>query len=84
MYGSTFEVITRCFLSFLLLKWLAEYSAVPETPEAKRTRKQSYFKPRRGVKFLDGSSDSDSEEPRNFCAAKENRAPRRNVAVMYV
>ncbi|XP_065693535.2 SWI/SNF-related matrix-associated actin-dependent regulator of chromatin subfamily A containing DEAD/H box 1 isoform X1 [Patagioenas fasciata] len=59
-----------------------EYSAVPETPEAKRTRKQSYFKPRRGVKFLDGSSDSDSEEPRNFCAAKENRAPRRNVAVI--
>nr|XP_005515055.2 SWI/SNF-related matrix-associated actin-dependent regulator of chromatin subfamily A containing DEAD/H box 1-like [Columba livia] len=59
-----------------------EYSAVPETPEAKRTRKQSYFKPRRGVKFLDGSSDSDNEEPRNFCAAKENRAPRRNVAVI--
>uniref|UniRef100_A0A8D0FVP1 Uncharacterized protein n=1 Tax=Strix occidentalis caurina TaxID=311401 RepID=A0A8D0FVP1_STROC len=59
------------------------YSAIPETPEDKRTRKQSYFKHRRGVQFLDVSSDSEDEEPRNFSAAKENRVPRRDVVVMY-
>ncbi|XP_009881311.1 PREDICTED: SWI/SNF-related matrix-associated actin-dependent regulator of chromatin subfamily A containing DEAD/H box 1 [Charadrius vociferus] len=58
------------------------YSAIPETPEAKRTRKQSYFKHRRGVQFLDVSSDSEDEEPRNFSAVKENRAPRRDVVVI--
>ncbi|XP_063192595.1 SWI/SNF-related matrix-associated actin-dependent regulator of chromatin subfamily A containing DEAD/H box 1 [Chroicocephalus ridibundus] len=58
------------------------YSTIPETPEAKRTRKQSYFKRRRGVQFLDVSSDSEDEEPRNFSAAKENRAPRRDVVVI--
>uniref|UniRef100_A0A8C0EI10 DNA helicase n=1 Tax=Bubo bubo TaxID=30461 RepID=A0A8C0EI10_BUBBB len=45
---------------------ITEYSAIPETPEDKRTRKQSYFKHRRGVQFLDVSSDSEDEEPRNF------------------
>jgi len=59
------------------------YSAIPETPEAKRTRKESYFKHRRGVQFIDVSSDSEDEEPRNFSAVKENWAPRRNVVVMY-
>lgn len=29
------------------------------------------------------SSDSEDEEPRNFSAAKENRAPRRDAVVMY-
>ncbi|XP_009581718.1 PREDICTED: SWI/SNF-related matrix-associated actin-dependent regulator of chromatin subfamily A containing DEAD/H box 1 [Fulmarus glacialis] len=58
------------------------YSAIPETPEAKRTRKRSYFKHRRGVQFLDVSSDSEDEEPRNFSAAKENRAPRRDAVVI--
>ncbi|PKU33380.1 hypothetical protein llap_16316 [Limosa lapponica baueri] len=58
------------------------YSPIPETPEAKRTRKQSYFKHRRGVQFLDVSSDSEDEEPRNFSAAKESRAPRRDVVVI--
>ncbi|XP_009870070.1 PREDICTED: SWI/SNF-related matrix-associated actin-dependent regulator of chromatin subfamily A containing DEAD/H box 1 isoform X1 [Apaloderma vittatum] len=58
------------------------YSPIPETPEAKRMRKQSYFKRRRGVQFLDVSSDSEDEEPRNFSAAKENRAPRRDVIVI--
>ncbi|XP_074722857.1 SWI/SNF-related matrix-associated actin-dependent regulator of chromatin subfamily A containing DEAD/H box 1 isoform X1 [Strix uralensis] len=58
------------------------YSAIPETPEDKRTRKQSYFKHRRGVQFLDVSSDSEDEEPRNFSAAKENRVPRRDVVVI--
>ncbi|KFP90087.1 SWI/SNF-related matrix-associated actin-dependent regulator of chromatin subfamily A containing DEAD/H box 1, partial [Apaloderma vittatum] len=57
-------------------------SPIPETPEAKRMRKQSYFKRRRGVQFLDVSSDSEDEEPRNFSAAKENRAPRRDVIVI--
>ncbi|KFP76139.1 SWI/SNF-related matrix-associated actin-dependent regulator of chromatin subfamily A containing DEAD/H box 1, partial [Acanthisitta chloris] len=55
--------------------------AIPETPEAQRTMKQSYFKHRRGVQFLDVSSDED-EEPRNFSAAKENRAPRRDAAII--
>lgn len=59
------------------------YSTIPETPEAKRTRKKSYFKQRRGVQFLDVSSDSEDEEPRNVSAAKENRAPRRDAVVMY-
>ncbi|KFV55391.1 SWI/SNF-related matrix-associated actin-dependent regulator of chromatin subfamily A containing DEAD/H box 1, partial [Gavia stellata] len=59
-------------------------SAIPETPEAKRTRQRSYFKQRRGVQFLDVSSDSEDEGPRNFSAAKENRAPRRYAVVMYV
>nr|XP_009935274.1 PREDICTED: SWI/SNF-related matrix-associated actin-dependent regulator of chromatin subfamily A containing DEAD/H box 1 [Opisthocomus hoazin] len=58
------------------------YSAIPETPEAKRTRKESYFKHRRGVQFIDVSSDSEDEEPRNFSAVKENWAPRRNVVVI--
>ncbi|CAN0060314.1 unnamed protein product [Bubo scandiacus] len=61
---------------------ITEYSAIPETPEDKRTRKQSYFKHRRGVQFLDVSSDSEDEEPRNFSAAKENRVPRRDVVVI--
>ncbi|KAM6362485.1 SWI/SNF-related matrix-associated actin-dependent regulator of chromatin subfamily A containing DEAD/H box 1 [Alca torda] len=56
--------------------------SIPETPEAKRTRKQSYFKHRRGVQFLDVSSDSEDEEPRNFSASKENRAPRRDAVVI--
>nr|XP_009499513.1 PREDICTED: SWI/SNF-related matrix-associated actin-dependent regulator of chromatin subfamily A containing DEAD/H box 1 [Phalacrocorax carbo] len=58
------------------------YSAIPETPEAKRTRTQSYFKHQRGVQFLDLSSDSEDDEPRNFSTAKENRAPRRDTAVI--
>ncbi|NXX14305.1 SMRCD regulator, partial [Podargus strigoides] len=36
----------------------------------------------RGVQFLDVSSDSEDEEPRNFSAAKENRAPRRVAVVI--
>ncbi|KAM6132717.1 SWI/SNF-related matrix-associated actin-dependent regulator of chromatin subfamily A containing DEAD/H box 1-like [Pterocles gutturalis] len=59
------------------------YSAVPETPEAKRTKKKSYFKHQRGVRFLDvSSSDSEDEQPRNFSAAKENRAPRRYAIII--
>uniref|UniRef100_A0A6G1R7D7 DNA helicase n=1 Tax=Hypotaenidia okinawae TaxID=2861861 RepID=A0A6G1R7D7_9GRUI len=57
------------------------YSTIPETPEDQMTRKRSYFKQRRGVHFLDVSSSED-EEPRNFSAAKENRAPRRDAAVI--
>nr|XP_010301166.1 PREDICTED: SWI/SNF-related matrix-associated actin-dependent regulator of chromatin subfamily A containing DEAD/H box 1 [Balearica regulorum gibbericeps] len=58
------------------------YSTIPETPEAKRTRGKSYFRQRRGVRFLDVSSDSEDEEPRNVSAAKENRAPRRDAVVI--
>ncbi|KAM9258688.1 SWI/SNF-related matrix-associated actin-dependent regulator of chromatin subfamily A containing DEAD/H box 1 [Cariama cristata] len=58
------------------------YSAVPESPEVKRTRRQYYFKHRRGVRFLDVSSDSEDEEPRKLTAAKENRAPRRHAVVI--
>ncbi|XP_052632283.1 SWI/SNF-related matrix-associated actin-dependent regulator of chromatin subfamily A containing DEAD/H box 1 isoform X1 [Harpia harpyja] len=60
----------------------SDVTEITETPEAKRTRKQSYFKHRRGVQFLDVSSDSEDEEPRDFSAAKENRAPRRDVVVI--
>lgn len=59
-----------------------EYSTVPETPEAQRTTKESYFKRRRGVQFFD-VSDSEDEEPRNAGAAQESRAPRGETAVMY-
>ncbi|KAI1238537.1 hypothetical protein IHE44_0013271 [Lamprotornis superbus] len=53
-----------------------EHSTIPETPEAQRTVKESYFKRQRGVQFLD-VSDSEDEEPRSVSAAKETRAPRR-------
>lgn len=60
-----------------------EYSTVPETPEAQRTMKESYFQRQRGVQFLD-VSDSEDEEPRNVrAAAREPRAPRAREAVMY-
>ncbi|NXI71627.1 SMRCD regulator, partial [Anseranas semipalmata] len=36
----------------------------------------------RGVQFLDVSSDSEDEEPRNFNAAKLNKAPRKDVFVI--
>lgn len=57
-----------------------EYSTIPETPEAQRTRKVSYFKRQRqrGVQFLD-VSDSEDEEPRR----KGTQAPRAKVALMY-
>ncbi|XP_068260270.1 SWI/SNF-related matrix-associated actin-dependent regulator of chromatin subfamily A containing DEAD/H box 1-like [Nyctibius grandis] len=57
-------------------------SAIPESPEAKRTRKRSYLKRPRGVRFPDSSSGSKDEEPRNFIAAKEDKAPRREAAVI--
>uniref|UniRef100_A0A8B9S7D0 DNA helicase n=2 Tax=Apteryx TaxID=8821 RepID=A0A8B9S7D0_APTOW len=57
-------------------------SSIPETPEAQRTTKLSYFKSQRGVHFLDVSSDSEDEEPNNFHAAKENRAPRKDLIVI--
>lgn len=59
-----------------------EYSTVPETPEAQRTRKESYFKRHRGVQFFD-VSDSEDEEPRNVGAAEESQAPRGEAIVMY-
>ncbi|RLW00798.1 hypothetical protein DV515_00008459 [Chloebia gouldiae] len=57
-----------------------EYSTIPETPEAQRTMKVSYFKHQRGVYFLD-LSDSEDEEPRNVSAAKGTRAPRGEVVL---
>ncbi|NXU58701.1 SMRCD regulator, partial [Turnix velox] len=36
----------------------------------------------RRVHFLDLSSDSDDDQPRNFSTAKENRAPRRDAVVI--
>ncbi|XP_071411964.1 SWI/SNF-related matrix-associated actin-dependent regulator of chromatin subfamily A containing DEAD/H box 1 isoform X2 [Pithys albifrons albifrons] len=59
-----------------------EYFIIPETPEAERTKKQSYFKHQQDVQFLDVSSDSEDEEPRRFSAAKENRAPRRDTTII--
>uniref|UniRef100_A0A8U7M735 DNA helicase n=1 Tax=Corvus moneduloides TaxID=1196302 RepID=A0A8U7M735_CORMO len=59
----------------------AEYSTVPETPEAQRTMKESYFKRQRGVQFHD-VSDSEDEEPRNVTADEETQAPRAEAAVI--
>uniref|UniRef100_A0A8C5UFU6 DNA helicase n=1 Tax=Malurus cyaneus samueli TaxID=2593467 RepID=A0A8C5UFU6_9PASS len=58
-----------------------EYSTIPETPEAQRTVKESYFKHKRGVNFI-SMSDSEDEEPRNVGAVKETRAPKREAAVI--
>ncbi|XP_063278213.1 SWI/SNF-related matrix-associated actin-dependent regulator of chromatin subfamily A containing DEAD/H box 1 isoform X2 [Prinia subflava] len=58
-----------------------DYSTVPETPEAQRTMKESYFKRHRGLQFFD-ESDSEDEEPRNVGAAKETRAPRDEPALI--
>ncbi|XP_041340166.1 SWI/SNF-related matrix-associated actin-dependent regulator of chromatin subfamily A containing DEAD/H box 1 isoform X3 [Pyrgilauda ruficollis] len=60
-----------------------EYSTIPETPEAQRTRKVSYFKRQRqrGVQFFD-VSDSEEEEPRNVRAAKETQASRAEAPVI--
>ncbi|XP_021250084.1 SWI/SNF-related matrix-associated actin-dependent regulator of chromatin subfamily A containing DEAD/H box 1 isoform X2 [Numida meleagris] len=60
----------------------AGYSSIPETPEAERTRELSYFKHQKGVHFLDESSDSDDEVPRRVSAAKENKAPRKDVILI--
>lgn len=59
-----------------------EYSTVPETPEAQRTMKESYFKRQRGMQFLD-VSDSEDEDPRSVNADEETQAPRAEAAVMY-
>ncbi|XP_030348162.1 SWI/SNF-related matrix-associated actin-dependent regulator of chromatin subfamily A containing DEAD/H box 1 isoform X2 [Strigops habroptila] len=59
-----------------------EYFDIPETPEDKRPMKKPYFKNRRGVQYLDVSSDSEDELPRSFSAAKENRAPRRDTVLI--
>ncbi|XP_067992869.1 SWI/SNF-related matrix-associated actin-dependent regulator of chromatin subfamily A containing DEAD/H box 1 isoform X1 [Melanerpes formicivorus] len=58
------------------------HSAIPETPEAKRTKKECYFKPQKRVRFLGVSSDSDDEPPRNRRPARGKRTPRRNAVVM--
>ncbi|XP_015716831.1 SWI/SNF-related matrix-associated actin-dependent regulator of chromatin subfamily A containing DEAD/H box 1 isoform X2 [Coturnix japonica] len=60
----------------------AGYSSIPETPEAERTREQSYFKHQRGVHFLDVSSDSDDEVPIKVSASKENKVPRKDVILI--
>lgn len=60
----------------------AGFSSIPETPEAERTRELSYFKNRRGVHFLDVSSDSEDEVPRKVSASKENKAPRKDVILI--
>ena len=58
------------------------YSSIPETPEAERTRELSYFNHRKGVHFLDVSTDSEDEVPRKVSASKENKAPRKDVILM--
>ncbi|XP_068797667.1 SWI/SNF-related matrix-associated actin-dependent regulator of chromatin subfamily A containing DEAD/H box 1 isoform X3 [Struthio camelus] len=61
---------------------VAGNTSIPETPEAKRTSKLSYFKNQRGVHFLNISSDSEDEEPNNFHAAEENHAPRKDAIII--
>ncbi|KFQ47151.1 SWI/SNF-related matrix-associated actin-dependent regulator of chromatin subfamily A containing DEAD/H box 1, partial [Nestor notabilis] len=55
---------------------------IPETPEDKRPMKKPYFKNRRGIQYLDVSSDSEDELPRSFSAAKENWAPRGDAVLI--
>ncbi|KFW10250.1 SWI/SNF-related matrix-associated actin-dependent regulator of chromatin subfamily A containing DEAD/H box 1, partial [Eurypyga helias] len=57
-------------------------SAIPETPEGKMTRKRPYFRHRRGVQFLEVSSDSEDDELRNFSTAKKKKVSQGDVVVI--
>uniref|UniRef100_A0A8C0GFK2 DNA helicase n=1 Tax=Chelonoidis abingdonii TaxID=106734 RepID=A0A8C0GFK2_CHEAB len=49
-----------------------EDSSVPETPEAERTKNLSSFKNRRGIQFIDVSSDSEDQGPPNCSSTKQD------------
>ncbi|KAJ7327132.1 hypothetical protein JRQ81_016891 [Phrynocephalus forsythii] len=55
-------------------------SSVPETPEAKRTTRFSFFKYRRDV--IELSSESEEEEPPKYSHVKQRTAPRKDVIII--
>ncbi|TFK04873.1 alpha-tocopherol transfer protein-like [Platysternon megacephalum] len=59
-----------------------EDSSVPETPEAERTKNLSSFKNRRGIQFIDVSSDSEDQGPPNCSSAKQDSVPISEVIVI--
>ncbi|KAM9142338.1 SWI/SNF-related matrix-associated actin-dependent regulator of chromatin subfamily A containing DEAD/H box 1 isoform 1-T2 [Pangshura tecta] len=59
-----------------------EDSSVPETPEAERTKNLSSFKNRRGIQFIDVSSDSEDQGPPNCSSTKQDRVSMSEVIVI--
>ncbi|XP_053885908.1 SWI/SNF-related matrix-associated actin-dependent regulator of chromatin subfamily A containing DEAD/H box 1 isoform X1 [Malaclemys terrapin pileata] len=59
-----------------------EDSSVPETPEAERTKNSSSFKNRRGIQFIDVSSDSEDQGPPNCSSTKQDTVPMSEVIVI--
>uniref|UniRef100_A0A452H953 DNA helicase n=1 Tax=Gopherus agassizii TaxID=38772 RepID=A0A452H953_9SAUR len=59
-----------------------EDSSVPETPEAERTKNLSYFKNRRGIQFIDVSSDSEDQGPPNCSSTKQDSVSMSEVIVI--
>uniref|UniRef100_A0A8C3HH41 DNA helicase n=2 Tax=Chrysemys picta bellii TaxID=8478 RepID=A0A8C3HH41_CHRPI len=59
-----------------------EDSSVPETPEAQRTKNSSSFKNRRGIQFIDVSSDSEDQGPPNCSSTKQDSVPMSEVIVI--
>uniref|UniRef100_A0A8C0GRV0 DNA helicase n=1 Tax=Chelonoidis abingdonii TaxID=106734 RepID=A0A8C0GRV0_CHEAB len=58
------------------------YSSVPETPEAERTKNLSSFKNRRGIQFIDVSSDSEDQGPPNCSSTKQDSVSMSEVIVI--
>uniref|UniRef100_A0A8C3S2G6 DNA helicase n=1 Tax=Chelydra serpentina TaxID=8475 RepID=A0A8C3S2G6_CHESE len=52
-----------------------EDSSVPETPETERTKNVSSFRNRRGIQFIDVSSDSEDQGPPNCSSTKQDSVP---------
>lgn len=59
-----------------------EDSSVPETPEAERTKNLSSFKNRRGIQFIDVSSDSEDRGPPNCSSTKQDSVTMSEVIVI--
>lgn len=59
-----------------------EDSSVPETPEAERTKNLSSFKNRRGIQFIDVSSDSEDQGPPNCSSTKQDSVSMSEVIVI--
>uniref|UniRef100_A0A8C3S4Q6 DNA helicase n=2 Tax=Chelydra serpentina TaxID=8475 RepID=A0A8C3S4Q6_CHESE len=56
-----------------------EDSSVPETPETERTKNVSSFRNRRGIQFIDVSSDSEDQGPPNCSSTKQDSVPMSEV-----
>uniref|UniRef100_A0A8C3S014 DNA helicase n=1 Tax=Chelydra serpentina TaxID=8475 RepID=A0A8C3S014_CHESE len=59
-----------------------EDSSVPETPETERTKNVSSFRNRRGIQFIDVSSDSEDQGPPNCSSTKQDSVPMSEVIVI--